>query len=304
MSHAVIKVSADQIAKMKLHYTSYLQPKLPQGSIFAAKTPGCSITAYRSGKVLFQGKEAETEAAKWGGPLDAVKKAPVSHLPSNFSSLSVIGSDEVGTGDYFGPMTVVAAYVQKEQLPLLKELGVRDSKELTDAKIIEIAKQLVSFIPYSLLVLHNEKYNAFQEKGMSQGKMKALLHNKALSNVLKKLDPEKPDAILIDQFVEKNTYYKHVVKEKEIIKENVFFSTKGESVHLSVAAASIIARYAFLKQMDLLTEKTGMVIPRGAGAQVDIAAAKIIKKHGVNALNSLAKIHFANTEKALKLAKK
>lgn len=304
MSHAVIKVSADQIAKMKLHYTSYLQPKLPQGSIFAAKTPGCSITAYRSGKVLFQGKEAETEAAKWGGPLDAAKKAPASNLPSNFSSLSVIGSDEVGTGDYFGPMTVVAAYVQKEQLPLLKELGVRDSKELTDAKIIEIAKQLVSFIPYSLLVLHNEKYNAFQEKGMSQGKMKALLHNKALSNVLKKLDPEKPDAILIDQFVEKNTYYKHVVKEKEIIKENVFFSTKGESVHLSVAAASIIARYAFLKQMDLLTEKTGMVIPRGAGAQVDIAAAKIIKKHGVNALNSLAKIHFANTEKALKLAKK
>ncbi|MCM3769993.1 MULTISPECIES: ribonuclease HIII [Priestia] len=304
MSHAVIKVSADQIAKMKLHYTSYLQPKLPQGSIFAAKTPGCSITAYRSGKVLFQGKEAETEAAKWGGPLDAAKKVPASHLPSNFSSLSVIGSDEVGTGDYFGPMTVVAAYVQKEQLPLLKELGVRDSKELTDAKIIEIAKQLVSFIPYSLLVLHNEKYNAFQEKGMSQGKMKALLHNKALSNVLKKLDPEKPDAILIDQFVEKNTYYKHVVKEKEIIKENVFFSTKGESVHLSVAAASIIARYAFLKQMDLLTEKTGMVIPRGAGAQVDIAAAKIIKKHGVNALNSLAKIHFANTEKALKLAKK
>lgn len=304
MSHAVIKVSADQIAKMKLHYTSYLQPKLPQGSIFSAKAPGCSITAYRSGKILFQGKEAETEAAKWGGSLDAAKKDPVSHLPSNFSSLSVIGSDEVGTGDYFGPMTVVAAYVQKEQLPLLKELGVRDSKELTDAKIIEIAKQLVSFIPYSLLVLHNEKYNALQEKGMSQGKMKALLHNKALSNVLKKLDPEKPDAILIDQFVEKNTYYKHVVKEKEIIKENVFFSTKGESVHLSVAAASIIARYAFLKQMDLLTEKTGMVIPRGAGAQVDIAAAKIIKKHGVNALNSLAKIHFANTEKALKLAKK
>lgn len=56
MSHAVIKVSADQIAKMKLHYTSYLQPKLPQGSIFSAKTPGCSITAYRSGKVLFKEK--------------------------------------------------------------------------------------------------------------------------------------------------------------------------------------------------------------------------------------------------------
>ncbi len=64
MSHAVIKVSADQIAKMKLHFTSYLQRKLPQEVCLRLKL-GCSLTAYRSGKVLFQGKEAETEAAKW-----------------------------------------------------------------------------------------------------------------------------------------------------------------------------------------------------------------------------------------------
>ncbi|MFC0042959.1 ribonuclease HIII [Metabacillus iocasae] len=297
--------------KMKSHYHAYLLPKVPQGGIFAAKIDGCSITAYRSGKVLFQGRAASEEVNKWEGKAPTSKSQPSSakngktaNLPANFHSLSVIGSDEVGTGDYFGPITVVAAYVSKEQIPLLKELGVRDSKDLNDAKIVEIAKQLVTFIPYSLLILHNEKYNEWQQKGMSQGKMKALLHNKAIHNVLTKIEPIKPDAILIDQFVEQTTYYKHIVKEKQIVKENVFFSTKGESIHLAVAAASIMARYAFLREMDKLSKVAGMTIPKGAGAQVDVAAAKLIQKQGIDSLASLTKLHFANTQKAIKLAKK
>jgi len=80
----------------------------------------------------------------------------------------------VGTGDFFGPITVVAAYVRREDIPVLKELGVQDSKNLKDDKIIEIAKQLVTFVPHSLLTLHNEKYNQMQMKDMSQGKLKAL----------------------------------------------------------------------------------------------------------------------------------
>ncbi|WP_110114854.1 ribonuclease HIII [Bacillus sp. CGMCC 1.16541] len=310
MSHAVLIVSNETISKMKTYYHSYLLPKVPQGSVFAAKTEGCSITAYRSGKVLFQGKNASQEVNKWekdgkgSTATSSVKKGKTTNLPPNFSSLSVIGSDEVGTGDYFGPITVVAAYVAKEQIPLLKELGVRDSKDLNDVKIVEIAKQLVTFLPYSLLILHNEKYNEWQQKGMSQGKMKALLHNKAIHNVLTKIEPSKPDAILIDQFVEQATYYKHIAKDKQIVKENVYFSTKGESVHLAVAAASIMARYAFLREMDKLSKVAGITIPKGAGAQVDIAAAKLIQKQGIDSLSSLTKLHFANTQKALKLAKK
>ena len=58
-----------------------------------------------------------------------------SNLPTNISQLSMIGSDEVGTGDYFGPITVCAAYVRQDQIHLLKELGVQDSKNLNDEKI-------------------------------------------------------------------------------------------------------------------------------------------------------------------------
>ena len=153
MSNTVLKVDARQLEKMKQYYQTKLVEKIPQGGLFTAKTGGCTITAYRSGKVLFQGKEAAMEAAKWNNG-DSQQTAPssssrkrISLLPDNISQQSFIGSDEVGTGDYFGPITVAAAYVDKQQITLLQELGVRDSKSLTDEKIISIAKRLTTFMP-------------------------------------------------------------------------------------------------------------------------------------------------------------
>jgi ribonuclease HIII len=315
VGNSVIKVNTSIIQQMEAHYTANKTEKTPQGAVFSAKAGGCTITAYKSGKVLFQGSTAEIEAAKWDvqpgpetkrkpGQISSAKKnQPMFQPPSNISSLSIIGSDEVGTGDFFGPITVVAAYVKKEQIALLQELGVRDSKNLKDPQIIAIAKDLVKTIPYSLLVLHNEKYNELQQKGMSQGKMKALLHNQAINHLLGKIAPEKPDGVLIDQFVDPQIYFKHL-QGKTVVKENIYFSTKAEGVHLAVAAASIIARYSFVKEFEILSEKAGVTIPKGAGSQVDLAAAKIIQKRGSQFLASITKKHFANTEKALKLAKK
>ncbi len=215
----------------------------------------------------------------------------------------MIGSDEVGTGDYFGPITVACAYADKTKLSLMKELGVKDSKDLKDPQIIEIAKLLIKTIPYSLLVLKNEKYNQMQEKGMSQGKMKALLHNQAISNLLRKMNGVKPEAILIDQFAEPGIYFKHL-SGRDIVKEKTFFSTKAESIHLSVAAASIIARYSFLIEMDKLSREAGMTIPKGAGPHVDEATAKLIINKGEGALRTFTKLHFANTQKAKRLVER
>lgn len=223
------------------------------------------------------------------------------HLPEHFESLSVVGSDEVGTGDYFGPITVVATYVSKEHIPLLRELGVKDSKGLKDEQISAIAKEIKHVIPYSLLTLHNEKYNQLQQSGMSQGKLKALLHNQAIGHVLNKISPQKPEAILIDQFAKEEVYYQYLKGQKVVHRENVYFSTKAESVHLSVAAASILARYAFVQHFENLSKEAGFVIPKGAGAQVDVAAAKLIQAKGKESLPHFVKLHFANTEKAWKL---
>lgn len=308
MGNSVLQKSPEEVKKMKEYYSKFLIDKLPPGSVFAAKTPSCAITAYKSGKVLFQGKDGETEAARWGTALmPSAKKAaaptPGSHLPKNIGEISIIGSDEVGTGDYFGPITVVAAYVRRQDIPVLKELGVQDSKNLKDDKIIEIAKQLVTFLPHSLLTLHNEKYNQMQMKGMSQGKLKALLHNQAIHHVLEKIAPEKPEAILIDEFAKEQIYYAHLKGQKKIIRENVLFSTKAEGIHLGVAAASMIARYAFVRHFETLSKRAGFTIPKGAGAAVDKAAARLILDKGIDVLPEFVKLHFANTEKAKKIAR-
>src|SRR6478672_5001935 len=120
LANIVIQVRPSDIEKMKTHYKPFISEKVPPGGVFSAKKNGCTITAYRSGKVMFQGASNEAEAKKWGEPPASKPKGSPkgktsgNPLPTNISSLSVIGSDEVGKGDYFGPMTVVAAYVKKD----------------------------------------------------------------------------------------------------------------------------------------------------------------------------------------------
>ena len=312
MSNVVLKKTNEDMIKMMNYYRPNLTSKTPPGGLFTAKTSNCTITAYKSGKVLFQGGGCEAEAGKWGIPTSPntsptskkTKTLSSSNLPTNIQELSIIGSDEVGTGDFFGPITVCAAYVRQDQLHLLKELGVQDSKNLNDDKISSIAKQIIQFLPYSLLILHNEKYNSMQQSGMSQGKLKALLHNQAIGNLLEKISPEKPELILIDQFAKPEVYYNYLKGQKNVQRENVYFSTKAESIHAALAAASIIARHAFVQHFESLSKMAGFKIPKGAGSQVDVAAARLIKEKGTEVLPSFVKLHFANTDKAMNLLRK
>ena len=321
MSNTVLTVTKEIISKMKEHYKSAITSSNPPGSVFVAKPNGCTITAYKSGKVLFQGNGASTEAGKWStaensqsrvSKPSAVKKknAPVSSgkyaPPPTIAQLSIIGSDEVGTGDYFGPITVTAAYVSNDKIELLKELGVKDSKDLNDTQITKIAEQIIPIVPHSLLILRNEKYNELEQSGINQGKLKAMLHNQAISKVLTRVKSEnKVDGILIDQFCQPDVFFNYL-KGKSITwksTENIYFSTKAEGIHIAVAAASIIARYAFVKEFEKLSKMAGIELPKGAGPKVDQKAAEFIKKYGEAALVKVAKLHFANTDKAKRLIK-
>lgn len=307
MSNIVLKLPEESLLQIIAHYKpKQVAAKAPYVR-FTAKLTDAVVTVYTSGKIMFQGAGAEREAARWGEvEAIAAKTSTVKgdQLPPNFAKLSVLGSDETGTGDFFGPITVAACYVPADKVALAHELGVKDSKQLTDAWMRSVAPDLKAVFAHSVLTLKNEKYNRVQEQGWSQGKIKALMHNQALKHVLRKIAPEKPDAILIDQFAERGIYYKHIKDEKEIIQENVLFSTKAEGLHVSVACASIIARVAFLEEMDRLSSETGVTLPKGAGKIVDEAAAKILLKHGESYLKNITKTHFANTKKAQTLANK
>ncbi|RAC80933.1 ribonuclease HIII, partial [Burkholderia multivorans] len=177
------------------------------------------INIYNSGKVMFQGKNAEIVAQQLlpekssSTPKSAASTSKKTTSSIKYNQYNCIGSDEAGSGDYFGPLTVCAAYVTKDHVKILKELGVDDSKKLTDAKIVELAEQLVTFIPHSLLTLDNVKYNERQRAGWSQVKMKAVLHNQAIANVVQKIDTHALDYIVIDQFAERGVYQRYALSD-------------------------------------------------------------------------------------------
>ncbi|MEK3766686.1 MULTISPECIES: ribonuclease HIII [unclassified Solibacillus] len=307
MTNIVLLCSAEQQQTIKHFYKDAIIERKAPGVLFAVKLADTAITAYKSGKVMFQGAGAEREAARWGQVSSQTPKKVSTKgdtLPDNFAALSVIGSDETGTGDYFGPVTVAAVYVPADKIALVKELGVKDSKQLTDDYMRKIAPDLMKVCAHSILTLRNDKYNEIQARGYSQGKIKAMLHNQAIKHVLTKIAPETPEYILIDQFAERGIYYNHIKNEKEIVREKVLFSTKAENLHVAVATASILARYAFLKEMDRLSKVTGFSLQKGASGKVDEMAAKIWLKFGEETLRSITKWHFANTEKARKLLQK
>lgn len=294
---------------MKKTYNFYLvQP--PEGAIFQAKVNDTVITAYKSGKVLFQGKSSQLEANKWLNESSVYqqlnKDVPyISDETVAIVKTSHIGSDESGTGDYFGPITVAAVYVKEEHLSDLVQIGIQDSKKIADPIVKKLAKEIITrAIPYALLTLENKKYNYLQRSGWSQGKMKAMLHHHAIRLLLDKISNQYFKGIVIDQFCTPNVYKQYLRSENEKPIENTYFETKAETVSVAVAAASILARARFLKELDRLSEKTGYPILKGASHEVDKLAAKIIHNKGEAMLNHCAKIHFANTKKAKYLVNK
>ena len=178
-------------------------------------------------------------------------------------------------------------------------MGVRDSKKLTDEKMIEIAPKIIEKIPYVTFILDNSSYNKLSDTDKNMNKIKAVLHNKVLVNLIKK-GPFDYEKIVIDQFVYPKKFYEHISRAPEKI-TNVTFLTKAEDQVMSVAAASIISRYVFLREMKKMGEKFGKAVPLGASNVVDDFACEMVKKYGMDVLTSCTKLNFKNTEKVKNL---
>ena len=299
-----LTVNSTLVDLMREHYSSFIVNNSGEYIDFQAKVNGVVITAFLSKrdtkKVTFVGKNAEEEAKQW--ELNAIastgseeKVKPVKKGWIFFEDQ--IGSDEVGVGDFLGPMIVVAAFVSKEDINKLRELGVQDSKKMNDSYIMEIGPQIAKQFKYSKLTLPNEKYNKVLEQGENLNSMKAKMHNRALLNLHK----ERPNVlnIFIDQFVKEETYYKYLDDPNEEQVKGIIFRTKGESCFPCVALASVIARYAYLLEMKKLSQKYGMEFPFGASQKVTDFAKKFVKKYGEKELDKVAKKNFANYNEVL-----
>ncbi len=306
----VIKVDNETKKLMNEFYSDMKRAKTPPYAVFQADTGDTIVTLYESGKVVFQGVSADIEAGMWGSvgkdksaieyfSDQKIEKKNEEEITIPFE-ISSVGSDEVGTGDYYGPIVVTASFVDKENIPFLTELGVRDSKKISDEQILKIVPKIIKKIPYKSIIISNKEYNERYGKNMNMNKMKAILHNKVLSEMVK---DSKYDYIVIDQFEPESSYYKHLGEVPNPLR-GITFITKAEDKCLSVAVSSLISRYIFIKEMDKLGDKYGIFLPKGANYYVEDIGIKLVQKFGIGVLKDIAKLNFSNTDRILKEIKK
>ena len=300
----VIRVDNETKKLMADFYKDMKRDKTPPYAIFQADTGDTIVTLYESGKAMFQGVSADIEAGMWESigkdkenidyfiDREEVKeKKEKTTIPIDISS---VGSDEVGTGDYFGPIVVCATYVSTDKQALLQDLKVMDSKKITDDKIKKIAPIIMKEIPYQAYILTNKEYNTLNHDEVNMNKIKAILHNKVLTSLKNKNYPY--DLIVVDQFTTPKSYYNYLINVPNKVTD-ITFTPKAEDQCLSVACASIISRYIFLQEMYKMSKELNQEVPKGAGPSVIEFTQKLVKEQGIDILNNYVKLNFQTTNK-------
>ncbi len=214
-------------------------------------------------------------------------------VPSTKNHIERIGIDESGKGDYFGPLVIAAVFVDATTQGELKLMEVRDSKKISDGRILEMAPDIKTICPHSVIAIGPQKYNELYAKIKNLNRLLAWGHAKALENLLERVSCERA---ISDQFGNERLIL-NVLQEKgrKIVLEQ---RPKAES-DMAVAAASILARAEFLLRLKRLSNEVGTTLPKGASPTVKLAARMVIKKHGQDRLGTVAKLHFKTTQAVL-----
>lgn len=302
IEYVTIKINKQTLQSLIIHYQDYQKDNRGEYIAFFASLKNITITAYFSSKtpdifkVVFNGENARKEAEKWSSDIE-IKVVEEKKSPTKKGFLTYAaqyGSDEVGFGDFFGPVVVVAVYLDEKLFKSLDTLLITDSKKLTDTYILSVAPLLLNKVNYKLNVVSPEKLNELTlQKGYNMNKIKAMLHLNVLS--LLKAEVGEPATAYIDKFCSEakfNEYTRGMVSLSPIIMEE-----KGESLFPSVALASMLARYFFLMEIAKLEAKFKVKIPLGASLKVDQFATEFKNKYGKSALDKIVKQNFSNYQK-------
>lgn len=292
-----INLTSQQVNNLLDKLNGYQIPTTNNYTLFQAKFNTCTITIFKTHTLLVQGKNEESVFNDLCNELKIDTKPKDKQLSieaNNFILQSLIGTDEVGTGDFFGGIIVAGAFVSKDKISDVKKLGVKDSKDLTDYKINQIAPELIKLIPHAILKLDCLRFNflSFHHK-YNMNHIKALLHNAVINSMKQKV--KNYDGIIVDAFTNSSNYFNYLKNEK-IVAKDIILEEKAENKYLSVACASIIARYEFLKMIDELSNQVGFELPKGAGKPVDTAIKKIYLESGLNGFKNIAKMKFKNLD--------
>ncbi len=250
---------------------------------FSARGEGVVATLYRSGKLVVQGAEPRIFAERY---LDrSIEEARPADLPAPDRPL--VGSDEVGKGDYFGPLVAVAVRVEPAQRAELVRSGVADSKSLSDERMRRLGPALRERYTHAVELLRPLEYNREHARTKNLNPMLADLHARAIRAVA-----SAGDVVLVDRFAAES-----LVADRLSGLEVDLHQTPRAEREPVVAAASVIARAVFLEELHALSEEHAVDLHKGAGAPTDDAARRFVKIHGFDALERVAKLHFKNTKK-------
>jgi len=250
---------------------------------------GSVCNLYTSMKVVFQGNDDFTSI------VNTLKDNENIHIEPH------LGVDEVGKGDYFGPLVVVSCFVDADFVKKYSTLGIGDSKKFSDSSIRKMYEQLKDYKYYYASIIKPSEYNKQYKELKNVAIMLAKQHSKVIEMGLKDLNSKNIECkkVVIDQFSSRES---RVVDELGPLAKEIEFVQfhKGES-DLAVAAASIIARGIFLEEMDKLNDEYYFKFPKGA-SNVISAAQEFVKKHGSEELEKVAKTSFKTTKKVMQIS--
>jgi ribonuclease HIII len=208
-----------------------------------------------------------------------------------------IGTDESGKGDFFGPLVIAAFFMPEGQEGVLRELGVKDSKRISDGRARDLAESLKKAYPFhSVVTIGPEKYNELYDKLRNLNRLLAWGHARAIENILERVPAGKA---VTDQFGDEKFVRNALLKKGRDI--DLVQQPRAEE-DAAVAAASILARAEFLTRLHFLSKDAGVDLPKGASAMVEDAAVKLIREKGPEILGKVAKLHFKTTVRVLAAA--
>jgi ribonuclease HIII len=234
-------------------------------------------------------------------PADPPKQPTRARTPIDESEPH-IGTDEAGKGDFFGPLVSAAVFVDARTANALRALGVKDSKLLSDKAVRSLAEQIrrvtganskVTPIPPKRF---NDLYAQMKGEGKNLNTLLAWGHTRSIEDLIRL--GLKPNFAIVDQFADARYIERRLLQDTRDSGISILQFPKAES-DIAVAAASILARDAFLDWMDRQSQQLGLKLPKGASQQVIDTARQLVARLGPDALRDFAKISFRTTEKVL-----
>lgn len=259
-------------------------------AVFSARGEGVVATLYRSGKLVVQGADSATFAARYleQPPPDPSSVETSGSEPEVPDDCTLVGGDESGKGDWFGPLVVAAVRVPPEDARRLREGGVMDSKKLSDRRIGVLAPALREHFAHSIEVVTPREYNAAYERLGNVNLLLSELYAKVVAPL-----SEPGMTVVIDQFSKRTDRLESALAALRVDLRQM---PRAER-YSAVAAASVIAREGFLDGLAALSSEYGLDFHKGAGPPADRAGRAFVELHGTAQLEAVCKMHFANTQR-------